>query len=89
LTTSATTKKWNAGVWRPRNAAGWISLAASPGFAMMAWIVATGAPRVAVCAADPAMPIHGMAWMYLLMSFFHVSHWLKLISNGPDGSTLN
>jgi hypothetical protein len=27
--------------------------------------------------------IGGMAWMYLLMSLFHVSPWLKLVFNRP------
>jgi hypothetical protein len=45
----------------------------------MAWIAATDAPRIAICASASAMPpIGGMAWMYLLMSLFHVSPWLKL-----------
>jgi hypothetical protein len=28
------------------------------------------------------LPIDGMAWMYLLMSIFHLPPWLKLAS-GP------
>jgi hypothetical protein len=47
----------------------------------MAWIAASDAPRTAICSSASAMPpIDGMAWMYLLMSLFHVSHWLKLPS---------
>jgi hypothetical protein len=72
-------KKRNTGVWRPYDATGWLSLAASPTFALMAWIAATGAPRMALCSSTSAMlPIDGMTWMYVLMSLFHVSPWLKL-----------
>jgi hypothetical protein len=67
---------------RARDAAGWISLAASPACALMAWIAATDPPRIFICASASAMPpIGGMAWMYLLMSLFHVPHWLKLASH--------
>jgi hypothetical protein len=77
---TAATKR-NAGAWRARGATGWIGLAASPTFALMAWIEATDAPRLALCSSASGMlPIDGMAWMYLLMSFFHVSPWLKLAS---------
>ena len=64
---------------RPRDAAGWIGLAASPTFAVMAWIAATDAPAIAICSSTSGMlPMDGMARMYLLMSLFHVSPWLKL-----------
>jgi hypothetical protein len=72
MTTLTATKQW-----RVRDAIGWISLAASPAFAIMAWIVATDAPRNVIC-SSAMPPIAGMAWMYLLMSLFHVSPWLKL-----------
>jgi hypothetical protein len=62
---------------RPRDAAGWIGLAASPTLALMAWIAAAGAPHTAVCSSAMS-PIDSMAWMYLLMSLFHVSPWLRL-----------
>jgi hypothetical protein len=84
MTTLTTAKRRNAGAWRARGAAGWIGLAASPTFALMAWIGVTDAPRIALCSLAPAMPpIDGMAWMYLLMSLFHVSPWLKLVSDRP------
>jgi hypothetical protein len=76
--------KRNTGAWRARGAAGWIGLAASPTFALMAWIAASDAPRNAICSsASDMLPIGGMAWMYLLMSLFHVSPWLKLASGRP------
>ena len=51
---------------------------------LMAWIAATDAPAIAICAsASDMLPIDGMAWMYLLMSLFHVSPWLKLASDRP------
>lgn len=76
--TKPTTRRWQA-----RNAFGWISLAASPTFALMAW--AAAAPRIAVCSAGSGMlAIDGMAWMYLLMSLFHVSPWLKLAATTRD-----
>lgn len=59
----------------PREAVGWIALAASPTFALMAWIAATGARNICSSAMSP---IDGMVWMYLLMSLFHVSPWLRL-----------
>jgi hypothetical protein len=79
--TTLTAEKQNAGAWRARDPAGWIGLAASPTFALMAWIAATDAPRMTVCSgASDMLPLDGMAWMYLLMSLFHVSPWLKLAS---------
>ncbi|MFP4537863.1 MAG: hypothetical protein ACLFPA_06130 [Dichotomicrobium sp.] len=61
--------------------AGWLGLAASPTFALMAWISAVGSPGMTLCSAAPAfVPINDMALMYLLMSLFHLSPWLKLLS---------
>ena len=69
---------------RPRDAAGWIGLAASPTFTVMAWIAATDASRFAICSSASGMPaIDGMTWMYLLMSLLHVSPWLKIASARP------
>jgi len=63
-----------------RGAAGWLSLAAAPTFALMALLTGlSGGPLDALCAAD-ASPLNGMALMYLLMSAFHLAPWLKLIS---------
>lgn len=58
---------------------GWLGLAAAPTFAVMAWVVA-GAPAT-ICASDTGpLPLDGMAWMYLLMSLFHLPPWLTLVS---------
>ena len=74
------TKKRNAGAWRRGDATGWIGFAASPTFALMASITATDAPRMALCtSASDMLPIDGMPWMYLLMSLFHLTPWLKLV----------
>jgi hypothetical protein len=60
-------------------AAGWLSLAAAPTFAVMAMLTGLGGgPLDALCSAD-ASPLNGMALMYLLMSAFHLAPWMKLI----------
>jgi hypothetical protein len=63
--------------------ADWISLAAAPTFAIMAMltVVLGGGPADMTCSATHGMsPLSGMAPMYLLMSAFHLTPWLKLIS---------
>jgi len=65
-------------------AAGWLSLAAAPTFALMALLtdVLGGGPPAMLCsAAQDASPLSGMVPMYLLMSAFHLAPWLKLISS--------
>jgi hypothetical protein len=67
--------------WPTRGAAGWLALAASPTFALMAWIAANDASPIGLCASGSSPPpIDGMTAMYLLMSLFHLSAWLKLAS---------
>ena len=79
MTTLTMTKKWTAGTWRARDAAGWVALAAAPAFALMAWIAATDAPRIALCSSGSNIPPNdGMAWMYLVMCLFHMPPWLRL-----------
>lgn len=57
---------------------GWLALAAAPTFAVMAWVVSGGATMI--CSSDAsALSMDGMAWMYLLMSLFHLPPWLKLV----------
>jgi hypothetical protein len=68
----------NAGAFR---AAGWLSLAAAPTFAVMALLTGVfgdGMPAM-LCSHD-ASPLGGMAAMYGLMSAFHLTPWLKLLS---------
>ena len=67
-----------------RGAVRWLSLAAAPTFAIMALLTGVlggGPPDVLCSAAHDASPLSGMVPMYLLMSAFHASPWLKLISS--------
>jgi hypothetical protein len=72
-------------------AAGWLSLAAAPTFAIMALLTGVlggGPPDMLCSAAQDASPLSGMVPMYLLMSAFHSAPWLKLVftrRNGPAG----
>ena len=67
----------------------WLGLAAAPTFAIMALLtsVVGGAPDVHCSAAPAASPLGGMVLMYLLMSAFHSTPWLKTISSRRDGAT--
>jgi hypothetical protein len=70
-------------------AADWLSLAAAPTFAIMAVLPAAlgDGPQDMLCATMPgASPLSGMAAMYLLMSAFHLTPWLRLISNRRSGA---
>jgi hypothetical protein len=60
-----------------------LGLAAAPTFAVMALVTAVGSgqPDMLCAATQDALPLSGMALMYLLMSAFHVGPWLKLISD--------
>ena len=61
----------------------WLSLAAAPTFAIMALmtaIIGGRAPDMLCSAGQGASLLSGMVPMYLLMSAFHSSTWLKLIS---------
>jgi hypothetical protein len=75
---SATPRKSSAQARQSRDPVGWIGLAASPTFALMAWISAGDASQAMICSSlSDQLPITDMAWMYLLMSLFHLSPWLK------------
>jgi predicted phage tail protein len=60
----------------------WLSLAATPTFAVMAALTAVlgGGPADMLCSAGHGMSLGGMVPMYLLMSAFHAAAWLRLIS---------
>jgi hypothetical protein len=67
-------------------AADWLSLAAAPTFALMAVVtdIAHGGPHQMSCSAAMRMsPLTGMVPMYALMSAFHFTPWLRLISRSP------
>jgi hypothetical protein len=58
----------------------WLCLAATPTFAIMALLTGLhGSPMDTLCSSGRAAPLSGMIPMYLLMSAFHSSPWLKLI----------
>lgn len=60
----------------------WLGLAASPTFAAMALLTSLGnAPMVMLCSGEPGFPLGGMVSMYLLMSVFHATPWLRLIAS--------
>jgi len=66
-------------------AADFLYLAAAPTFAIMAlltFVLGGGSPD-ALCSG--ASPLSGMVPMYLLMSAFHLTPWLKLIPNRRNG----
>lgn len=78
MTTSAATNR-SVGTWPARGAAGWLAIAASPTFALMALFAPHDAHRMALCTSGPSLlPIDSMTAMYLLMSLFHLPPWLKL-----------
>jgi len=81
VTTSSAMNEDSGRAWQARGAAGWLALAASPTFAVMAWIAANDAAPIAFCASGSS--IHRMTTMYVLMSLFHLSPWLKLASSRP------
>ena len=62
----------------------WLSLAAAPTFAVMAMltgILGNGQPDILCLAAEHSSPLGGMTLMYVLMSAFHSTPWLRLISS--------
>ena len=59
--------------------ADWLCLAAAPTFALMALLSCLqGSDATMLCMG--ASPLTGMAAMYLLMSAFHLTPWLRVIS---------
>ena len=65
-----------------RRAADWLCLAATPSFAIMALlsgISSAGLPGI--CGTmHSSSPLGGMTGMYLLMSAFHSTPWLHLLT---------
>lgn len=70
------------GVVAARHLSRWLSLAATPTFAIMALLTAVlgSGPTDILCAAGHGSVLGGMVPMYLLMTAFHSAAWLKLIS---------
>ena len=67
-------------------AADWLSLAATPTFAIMALLTfLSGAPDMICSVAQDASPLGGMVPMYSLMSALHLAPWLKLVSSRRRG----
>jgi hypothetical protein len=61
----------------------WLALGASPSFALMAALTrffSDGAHEILCSVASHAWVLSGMAPMYVLMSLFHLTPWLNLIS---------
>lgn len=69
----------------PVGASGWLSLSATPVFALMALLTAMqgAGPIEALCSGvRSGWPLGGMAPMYALMSAFHAPPWLRLVASG-------
>lgn len=67
------------------SAADRLGLAAAPTFAMMALFSAVGGgPAQTLCSTVSRWPLGDMVSMYLLMSLFHLTPWLRLISRRDE-----
>jgi hypothetical protein len=69
-------------------AADWLSLAAAPSFAILALLtgVLDGRAPDMLCLSVHASLLGGMVPMYVAMSVFHLTPWLKLISRERGGA---
>ena len=83
MTTSSAANGNSTRPWPVHGAERWLALAAAPTFALMAGIAAQDASAMALCTSSSVLPVDGMTAMYLLMSFFHLSPWLKLATPRP------
>ncbi|WP_375159062.1 hypothetical protein [Bradyrhizobium sp. RDT46] len=68
------------GALAARHLASWLSLAATPTFAIMAVLTVVAGSADMLCAAGQGALLGGMVPMYLLMSAFHSAAWLRLIA---------
>ncbi|MFS2180276.1 hypothetical protein ACCC98_30695 [Rhizobium pisi] len=67
--------------------ADFLSFAAAPTFALMGLLTAaTGSSDMICMTAPDAFPLTGMTSMYLLMSGFHLSPWLRLAGRKAPAS---
>ena len=66
---------------KPLGAADWLSLAATPTFAVMALVTSAGGADGFCSALLRGWPLHGMTAMYGLMAVFHAAPWLRLIAS--------
>ncbi|HEY3852366.1 MAG TPA: hypothetical protein VGL87_15430 [Steroidobacteraceae bacterium] len=67
----------------------WLSLAAAPTFAMMALLTRIhggSMPDMLCPAGQEAWPLSGMVPMYLLMTAFHLSPWLRQLLRRRSGA---
>ncbi len=64
----------------------WLSLAATPTFALMAVLAALphGGAHQMSCSAAAMSSLGGMTVMYLLMSAFHCLPWVKMLGPGSN-----
>ena len=71
-----------SGVTVMSSVAEWLSLAAAPVFTIMALLTAQhGSPADILCsAAHGSSPLSSMTLMYALMSVFHATPWVRMIS---------
>jgi hypothetical protein len=70
-------------------AADCLSLGAAPTFAFIAFLTTiqgNSMPGMLCLSAQDTSPLNGMVLMYLLMSAFHLTPWLKLISRFRCGA---
>jgi hypothetical protein len=73
------------------SAVSWLSLAATPTFAIMALLTGIhdgNMPAMLCSGLQDASPLTGMVPMYLLMSALHLAPWLGLLSSRPSGARL-
>ena len=68
----------------------WLGFAAAPTFALMAGVSAVSSSGTTICSvAWLSPPLNEMVPMYLLMSLFHLSPWLKFLSHRRSAPVRN